>query len=260
MHIDKDKAYLLAYGFVAERLGKLQAAATEGGVGIKLIRDENLDLLVRELLLKTDEKLPEIGGESASPDDKAAATLLDDKAAPESSGSKAVLTSADDKTPSTSTDTKEAAVSLEDQPRDSSPGLDLEFILFVNMGQDEIYAFLEVMQKKELAVPYKAGLTANNINWPLRALIAENRREHEFIKLYQGGKQALYFGADLYEKTQDEPLLQRLETLQQYIKEIEIGQETSEQEDLDQFEQLRKRYNALAMRINELLSGEGANA
>lgn len=251
MNIDKDKAYLLAYGFVAERLGKLQEAATEGGVGIKLIRDENLDLLVRELLLKTDEKLPEIGGESASPDDKAA---------PESSDSKAAWTSADDKTPSTSTDTKEAAVSLEDQPRDSSPGLDLEFILFVNMGQDEIYAFLEVMQKKELAVPYKAGLTANNINWPLRALIAENRREHEFIKLYQGSKQALYFGADLYEKTQDEPLLQRLETLQQYIKEIEIGQETSEQEDLDQFEQLRKRYNALAMRINELLSGEGANA
>ena len=251
MHIDKDKAYLLAYGFVAERLEKLQAAATEGDIGIKLIRDENLDLLVRELLLKTDEKLPEIDGESASPDDKAA---------PESSGSKAVLTSADDKTPSTSTDTKEAAVSLEDQPRDPSPELDLEFILFVNMGQDEIYAFLEVMQKKELAVPYKAGLTANNINWPLRALIAQNRREHEFIKLYQGSKQALYFGADLYEKTQDEPLLQRLETLQQYIKEIETGQETAEQEDPDQFEQLRKRYNALAMRINELLSGEGANA
>ena len=52
MNIDKDKAYLLAYGFVAERLGKLQAAATEGGIGIKLIRDENLDFLVRELLLK----------------------------------------------------------------------------------------------------------------------------------------------------------------------------------------------------------------
>ncbi len=242
MNIDKDKAYLLAYGFVAERLGKLQAAATEGGIGIKLIRDENLDFLVRELLLKTDEKLPEIDGESASPDDKAA---------PESSDSKAAWTSADDKTPSTSPDDKAAVV---------SPELDLEFILFVNMGQDEIYAFLEIMQEKELAVPYKAGLTANNINWPLRALIAENRREHEFIKLYQGSKQALYFGADLYEKTQDEPLLQRLETLQQYIKEIEIGQETSEQEDLDQFEQLRKRYNALAMRINELLSGEGANA
>lgn len=242
MNIDKDKAYLLAYGFVAERLGKLQAAATEGGIGIKLIRDENLDFLVRELLLKTDEKLPEIDGESASPDDKAA---------PESSDSKAAWTSADDKTPSTSPDDKAAVV---------SPELDLEFILFVNMGQDEIYAFLEIMQEKELAVPYKAGLTANNINWPLRALIAENRREHEFIKLYQGSKQALYFGADLYEKTQDEPLLQRLETLQQYIKEIEIGQETSEQEDPDQFEQLRKRYNALAMRINELMSGEGANA
>ena len=241
MNIDKDKAYLLAYGFVAERLGKLQAAATEGGIGIKLIRDENLDFLVRELLLKTDEKLPEIDGESASPDDKAA---------PESSDSKAAWTSADDKTPSTSPDDKAAVV---------SPELDLEFILFVNMGQDEIYAFLEIMQEKELAVPYKAGLTANNINWPLRALIAENRREHEFIKLYQGSNQALYFGADLYEKTQDEPLLQRLETLQQYTKEIEIGQETSEQEDPDQFEQLRKRYNALAMRINELMSGEGAN-
>ena len=137
MNIDKDRPYMLAYGFFADRLEKLEEAASAGGIGIKLIGRDNLDTIVRELLLRENEELPANSGPHTSPE------------------------------------------------------LDPGFILFVNIGQEALYQFLEVMKEKDLFVPYKAGLTANNITWPLRELIAANRQEHEYIKLYQDSKKAL---------------------------------------------------------------------
>ena len=289
MKIKSYKPYILAYGFIAYRLEKLRGAAAENEIGIKLIQDGDLDTIVRDLLVKPDDNpsdtetapvFPFDMTESTSVDDKAVSAVPEGKTTSTSVANKetnvsmpdtATTMSAVDKAEATPTDGvesesethKTASIAIADDT--TPPELGLEFILFVNTKQDALYVFIEVLHKKELSVPYKAGLTNKNIDWPLRDLIAANRQEHEFIKLYQGSKKALYFGAELYEKTQDIQLLERLENLLAYIKSIEKVQTDSEQQaDSEQdeavrFEELRLLYNALAVKINELVSGEGAN-
>ncbi|HHU07342.1 MAG TPA: DUF3783 domain-containing protein [Clostridiaceae bacterium] len=289
MKIKSYKPYILAYGFIADRLEKLRGAAAENEIGIKLIQDGDLDTIVRDLLVKPEDKPSDTETASVFPFDKTESTSVDDKAVSAVPEDRMTSTSVANKGTNVSVPDTAATVSSADKaeatptegvaseseahrvvntspPDDATPPEPgLEFILFVNMKQDALYAFIEVLHEKELSVPYKAGLTAKNIDWPLRDLIAANRQEHEFIKLYQGSKKALYFGAELYEKTQDIQLLERLENLLAYIKSIEKVQTASEQQadserdEAVRFEELRQLYNALAVKINELVSGEGAN-
>lgn len=136
----------------------------------------------------------------------------------------------------------------EDLPAES----ELEFMLFVNFSRDHLFSFLEDLKAKELYIPYKAGLTETNINWQLSDLITANKREHQFMMLYQRSKGILQVGANLYQSKRDPLLLDNLEKLQQYLTEIEATQAESEEEELAIFENLLAHYNELAARIKQL--------
>lgn len=60
---------------------------------------------------------------------------------------------------------------------------DFTFLLIKDVPKNEMYSFLEEMQKEDLYIPNKAGLTDTNKDWTLRRLLFENEEEHRTMEL-----------------------------------------------------------------------------
>lgn len=138
----------------------------------------------------------------------------------------------------------------------SSYELDLEHILFVNFVQDELMTFLDLLNERQLAVPYKAALTDNNRKWVLRELIDANRKEHQFVKLYRSSKNLLSVAAELLEKTKDPVLLEAMEGLSEVLADLEKQEALSPELEDEMYEKMRASYNDVATRFNTLVSKE----
>ncbi|MDD2427599.1 MAG: DUF3783 domain-containing protein [Eubacteriales bacterium] len=132
--------------------------------------------------------------------------------------------------------------------------LGLEHLLFVNFSQESLMSFIDKLKAEGISFPYKAALTENNRKWLLRDLIEANRKEHLFVQLYQGSKNALKLAVEVYFESKDAPLLDAMDKLQQQVEIVEKHGEMSAEEEGELFENLRLRYNDLAARLNELLS------
>lgn len=59
---------------------------------------------------------------------------------------------------------------------------DFEFLLLKDVPKEIMHSFLTAMQKENLYIEHKAGMTPTNINWTLRQLMVENDKEHEAVK------------------------------------------------------------------------------
>lgn len=134
--------------------------------------------------------------------------------------------------------------------------LDLEHILFVNFIQDELMTFLDLLNARQLTVPYKAALTENNRKWVLRELIDANRKEHQFVKLYRSSKNLLSVAAELLEKTKDPALLETMEGLSEVLTDLEKQEALSPELEDEMYEKMRASYNDVATRFNTLVSKE----
>ncbi|NLV98566.1 MAG: DUF3783 domain-containing protein [Clostridiaceae bacterium] len=146
------------------------------------------------------------------------------------------------------------AVFVDDRSPARSYELKLEHMLFVNFSQESLMNFLDELKAEGISVPYKAALTEHNRNWLLRDLIEANRKEHLFIKLYHGSKNALNVAVKVYGESKDAPLLEAMDKLQQQIEALEQEGEMPAEQEAELFEKLRLRYNQLAARLNTLLS------
>ncbi|NLC40409.1 MAG: DUF3783 domain-containing protein [Clostridiaceae bacterium] len=132
--------------------------------------------------------------------------------------------------------------------------LELEHLLFVNFSQESLMSFIDKLKADGISVPYKAALTEHNRNWLLRDLIEANRKEHLFVQLYHGSKNALNVAVKVYDKSKDIPLLDAMDKLQQQIEAVEKEGEMTEDQEAVLFEKLRISYNNLAARLNTLMS------
>ncbi len=132
--------------------------------------------------------------------------------------------------------------------------LELEHLLFVNFSQESLMSFIDKLKADGISVPYKAALTEHNRNWLLRDLIEANRKEHLFVQLYHGSKNALNVAVKVYDKSKDTPLLDAMDKLQQQIEAVEKEGEMTEDQEAVLFEKLRISYNNLAARLNTLMS------
>lgn len=121
-------------------------------------------------------------------------------------------------------------------------GDDFEYMLFVNIKDDELYKFLDEIKASGVYVPHKAVLTANNINWPLSYLMNENKEEHKVMGVYGELRKIMKIGAQLAEETNDPQLKDILVEAEDYFHPREF-----------EFEELKDIYNRLATKINEIL-------
>lgn len=62
-------------------------------------------------------------------------------------------------------------------------GFDFTFLLIKDVENNQMYEFLEQMQKEDLYIEHKAGLTDTNKDWTLRELLTENDKEHKAMQL-----------------------------------------------------------------------------
>lgn len=120
---------------------------------------------------------------------------------------------------------------------------DIEFILFVNIKNDDLYNFIQDLKDVGLYFPNKALLTKNNMNWTLKYLFGENKLEHEVMSLYTQLRKASAVAEELIKAGQgNEKLEKALEMAEDYMHPQEFN-----------FEELKNIYNNLAIEVNKAI-------
>lgn len=124
---------------------------------------------------------------------------------------------------------------------DKDLGDDFEYVLFVNIKDDDLYGFIKDLKEEGIYIPHKAILTKMNVNWPLIFLMNENKEEHKVMTLFGRLRNLMQMGAQAYEETGDEELKNLLIESEEYFhpREFEI-------------EELSEVYNKLAIKLNKL--------
>ena len=121
--------------------------------------------------------------------------------------------------------------------------IDIEFLLFANIKDDELYGFLGELKERDLYFPNKAVLTQTNINWTLRKLLIENKEEHIVMGIYSNLRRAIAVGNKLIQEGRgDKELNILLENGKNYLNPREFD-----------FDELKLVYNSLAEKINILI-------
>lgn len=121
-------------------------------------------------------------------------------------------------------------------------GDDFEYMLFVNIKDEQLYKFLDEIKAEGVYIPHKAVLTENNINWPLFYLMNENKEEHKVMTVYGQLRKIMGIGANLQKDIDDPELDTIMQDAQDYFHPREF-----------EFEELQSIYNRLAIKINTIL-------
>ncbi len=123
---------------------------------------------------------------------------------------------------------------------------DIEFILFVNIKNDDLYDFIQDLKEVGLYFPNKALLTKNNIKWTLNYLFGENKLEHEVMSLYTQLRRASAVANEILAAGQgNDKLKEALEAADDYMHPQEFD-----------FEELKTIYNNLAIEVNKAIMKE----
>ncbi len=97
---------------------------------------------------------------------------------------------------------------------------DFEYLLFCDLGPEQLNAFLQRSHEEGLNVGYKAGLTETNRKWKLSKLISENIEEHQTMLRINRSRQALEYIADVCTKNPEriEPdLMEKAEPISNFV-------------------------------------------
>lgn len=121
-------------------------------------------------------------------------------------------------------------------------GDDFEYILFVNIKDKALYAFLDELKDNDVYIPHKAILTETNLKWPLYFLMEENKEEHRVMTLYGQLRNVMRMATSLADDTKDHELIDLLDEAQHFFEPREF-----------EFDELRDIYNRLATRVNEII-------
>lgn len=128
----------------------------------------------------------------------------------------------------------------------SATNIDMEFLLFVNIVNDELYGFIDELKKENLYFPNKAILTPTNLKWKLRRLLAENKEEHIVMTMFTNLRRAMKRAQILVENDEsDEELLELMEEAKHYLNPREFD-----------FDEMKSIHNRLAIKVNELHESE----
>lgn len=69
--------------------------------------------------------------------------------------------------------------------KQSSTAFSFSFVFFANMKQDRVIEVINKMNQEKLQISHKAMLTKTNIDWNLKALLAEIEEEQAYMMSYQ---------------------------------------------------------------------------
>lgn len=124
----------------------------------------------------------------------------------------------------------------------NSTKIDMEFLLFVNIKDDELYNFLAKLRENKLYFPHKAILTQTNMNWSLIKLLSENKEEHAVMTVYGNLRRALALAEKFKKENKCDKDLEEL---------VEIANDYFHPREFD-FEELKTIYNNLAAKLNSI--------
>ena len=120
--------------------------------------------------------------------------------------------------------------------------IDMEFLLFVNIINDDLYGFIDELKKEKLYFPNKAILTETSMKWKLRQLLAENKEEHVVMTMFTNLRRAMKKAEIL--KNQgivDDELVELMKEAKHYLNPREFD-----------FDEMKSIHNRLANKVNIL--------
>lgn len=120
--------------------------------------------------------------------------------------------------------------------------IDMEFILFVNIINDDLYKFIDELKKDNLYFPNKAILTETSRKWKFRRLLAENKEEHVVMTMFTNIRRAMKKAEIL--KNQgivDDELVELMKEAKHYLNPREFD-----------FDEMKSIHNRLANKVNIL--------
>lgn len=124
---------------------------------------------------------------------------------------------------------------------DATP-VDIEFILFINILNDDLYDFIRDLKEENIYLPNKAILTKTNIKWKLRRLLAENKEEHLVMTMFTNLRRAMKKAQILKDNDKhDDELVDIMDKAQNYLHPREFD-----------FDEMKNIHNELALKVNEL--------
>lgn len=120
--------------------------------------------------------------------------------------------------------------------------IDIEFLLFVNIVNDDLYNFIDDLKSEQLYFPNKAILTKTNKNWTLSRLLRENKEEHIIMNMFTNLRRSVRKAEILIEKgIKDDEILDLLEKSKHYLNPREFD-----------FDEMKNIHNLMAIKVNEL--------
>lgn len=129
----------------------------------------------------------------------------------------------------------------DDINEDASP-IEIEFLLFINIVNDDLYGFIAKLKEIGLYFPNKAILTQTNKDWILRRLLRENKEEHVVMTMFFNLRRAMKRAQSLVDQGKhDNDLLKLMEKAKHFMKPQEFD-----------FDEMKHIHNSLASKVNEL--------
>lgn len=124
--------------------------------------------------------------------------------------------------------------------------IDMEFLLFVNIINDDLYDFIGALKKDGLFFVNKAILTETSKDWKLRRLLAENKEEHVVMTMFTNLRRAMKKAEILRNQDNfDDELIDLMNEAKQYLNPREFD-----------FDEIKSIHNRLANKVNTLASSK----
>ncbi|MDY6065576.1 MAG: DUF3783 domain-containing protein [Finegoldia sp.] len=79
----------------------------------------------------------------------------------------------------------EDILSKKDPVENSEEEVDINFLLLDGFDNEALSALLETMKENRIYIPNKCVSTPNNLGWPLKKLLLENKEENEIMSAYR---------------------------------------------------------------------------
>ncbi|MDD7306215.1 MAG: DUF3783 domain-containing protein [Peptoniphilaceae bacterium] len=137
-----------------------------------------------------------------------------------------------------------AGFDREDKKSDFESKYDFCFLLFKDFSNEEIFAFIDQMKKKDLYIAHKAALTEQNIKWPLRFLLDENDQEHKTIELVQEINSLVKIAHDHKEAHGENP------EIKNQVQKINAYFQDPESFELKEARKLKEELEAMVKKLN----------
>lgn len=120
--------------------------------------------------------------------------------------------------------------------------INMEFLLFVNILNDDLYGYIGELKQEGLYFPNKAILTKMNSNWQFRRLLVENKEEHAVMTMFTNLRRAMKKATAIVEENKhDDELIEIMDHAKHFLNPREFD-----------FDEMKEIHNKLANKVNSL--------